>query len=231
MNHDFPRILTLLRKEKGLSQKQVSTDLNISQALLSHYEKGVRECGLEFIVKVSDYYGVSCDYLLGRTPNKDGTRLNVEEVPDSAQDKDNKFRGSVIATLNKKLIVNSISIIFDLLQKINNKGLIAEVSSYIMVFIYGLFRRLYSANAKNPQGMFKLSDNTYELLSEATLCLSKLNIQQEIRNSGKTKNDAQSLKKLELSPDVISREYPLYASSLYSLIQASEGTISTKVEH
>ena len=118
MNHDFPRLLTLLRKEKGLSQKQVSTDLNISQALLSHYEKGVRECGLEFIVKVSDYYGVSCDYLLGKTPNKDGVRLNTEEIPDSTQEKDNRFKGSVIATLNKKLIVNSISIIFDLLQKI-----------------------------------------------------------------------------------------------------------------
>lgn len=229
MNHDFPRILTLLRKEKGISQKQVSTNLNISQALLSHYEKGVRECGLEFIVKVSDYYDVSCDYLLGRTSNKDGTRLNLEEVPDSTQDKDNKFKGSVIATLNKKLIVNSISIIFDLLQKINNKGLVTEVSSYIMVFIYSLFRRLYSANSKNPQGMFKLSANTYERLSEATLCLSKLNIQQEIRNSGKNKNDAQSLKKLELSPDIISRDYPLYASSLYSLIQNSEGTIANKV--
>ena len=70
MNKDFPRIITLLRKEKGLSQKQAATDLDISQALLSHYEKGIRECGLDFIIKLSDYYNVSCDYLLGKTPNK-----------------------------------------------------------------------------------------------------------------------------------------------------------------
>ena len=47
MNTDFPRILSLLRKERGLTQKQVAADLGIAQALLSHYEKGKRECGLE----------------------------------------------------------------------------------------------------------------------------------------------------------------------------------------
>ena len=64
MNADFPRIITLLRKERGISQKKASADLSISQALLSHYEKGIRECKLGFLVKISDYYGVTCDYLL-----------------------------------------------------------------------------------------------------------------------------------------------------------------------
>ena len=50
INNDFPRILTLLRKEQGFSQKKVAEDLGISQALLSHYEKGIRECGLNFVV-------------------------------------------------------------------------------------------------------------------------------------------------------------------------------------
>ncbi|HJI61805.1 MAG TPA: helix-turn-helix domain-containing protein [Ruminococcus bromii] len=66
MNKDFPRIITFLRKERGLSQKQVAGDMGISQALLSHYEKGIRECGLDFLVKTAEYYGVSTDYLLGR---------------------------------------------------------------------------------------------------------------------------------------------------------------------
>ena len=83
MNADFHRILTLLRKEKGISQKQAAASLGISQALLSHYEKGIRECGLEFVVKVADFYGVSCDYLLGRSPDRAGLTLNVEDIPDS----------------------------------------------------------------------------------------------------------------------------------------------------
>ena len=58
---DFPRMITLLRKEKGLSQKQAALELGVSQALLSHYEKGIRECGLDFAVKIADYYNVSCD--------------------------------------------------------------------------------------------------------------------------------------------------------------------------
>jgi transcriptional regulator with XRE-family HTH domain len=65
MNNDFPRIITFLRKERGLSQKQAASELGISQALLSHYEKGIRECGLDFLIKLSDYYEVTCDELLG----------------------------------------------------------------------------------------------------------------------------------------------------------------------
>lgn len=58
--------LVRLRKARGLSQKQVAADLGISQALLSHYERGIRECGLDFTVRLADYYAVTCDYLLGR---------------------------------------------------------------------------------------------------------------------------------------------------------------------
>ena len=65
MAMEFNRIITLLRKERGITQKQAAQELGISQAQLSHYEKGIRECGLEFVVQIADYYNVSCDYLLG----------------------------------------------------------------------------------------------------------------------------------------------------------------------
>ena len=64
----FPAVLTLLRRERGLTQKQAAAELGVSQALLSHYERGIRECGLDFLVRAADYYGVTCDFLLGRTP-------------------------------------------------------------------------------------------------------------------------------------------------------------------
>ena len=56
MSSDFSRSLTLLRKEKGISQRSVARELGISQALLSHYENGIREPGLPFVVKACDYY-------------------------------------------------------------------------------------------------------------------------------------------------------------------------------
>ena len=35
---EFSRVITLLRKERGITQKQAAADLGISQAQLSHYE-------------------------------------------------------------------------------------------------------------------------------------------------------------------------------------------------
>ena len=141
MNTAFPRILTLLRKERGVSQKQVAADLQVSQALLSHYEKGIRECGLDFVVRAADYYGVSCDYLLGRTADKSGAVIAVDEIPDNDPSaRENRFRGSVLPVLNKKLVMNSLNIIFDLLQRCNNKMLTGEVSAYLTLSVYTVFR-------------------------------------------------------------------------------------------
>lgn len=72
MDRKLPIILAELRKSRGLSQKEAAAKLGISQALLSHYEKGIRECGQGFLIKAADFYGVSCDYLLGRSTNPAG---------------------------------------------------------------------------------------------------------------------------------------------------------------
>lgn len=117
MNAEFSRTLSLLRQEKGVSQRTAAGVLGISQALLSHYENGIREPGLAFVVKACDYYGVSADYLLGRTLTRDGTTIGTEELYDISDEKDNSMRGSVLALLSKKLLVNSIGMLFDLLGK------------------------------------------------------------------------------------------------------------------
>ena len=43
MASEFSRTLSLLRQERGVSQRTAAKDLGISQALLSHYENGIRE--------------------------------------------------------------------------------------------------------------------------------------------------------------------------------------------
>ncbi len=69
----FCDILADLRRRKGVSQRKAAADLHISQALLSHYENGAREPGLPFVCRACDYYGVTADYLLGRSMEP-GTR-------------------------------------------------------------------------------------------------------------------------------------------------------------
>ena len=65
MDRSFSQTLSALRRQRNLSQRTVAADLGISQALLSHYENGVREPGLDFVCRACRYYGVSADYLLG----------------------------------------------------------------------------------------------------------------------------------------------------------------------
>ncbi len=81
MSTSFSNRITQLRKERGLSQKEVALNLGVSQALLSHYEKGVRECGLDFVVRCADYFDVTTDYLLGRQESKYGSLNNTDSLP------------------------------------------------------------------------------------------------------------------------------------------------------
>ena len=114
-NAEFSRTLSLLRQEKKVSQRAAAQALGISQALLSHYENGIREPGLTFVVKACNYYGVSADYLLGRSMSRDGTTIAPDELYDLTGQKDNSIRSSVLALLSKKLLVNSIGVLFGLL--------------------------------------------------------------------------------------------------------------------
>lgn len=87
MSADFALRLADLRKEKNISQKEAASCLGVSQALLSHYEKGIRECGLDFLKKVCDYYDVTSDYLLGLTDSRHGLNdiYNKDELPTDSE--------------------------------------------------------------------------------------------------------------------------------------------------
>ena len=53
-----------IRKKKGYSQVKVSLELNISREAISNYETGKRNPDIEMLLKFSDYYNVSIDYLI-----------------------------------------------------------------------------------------------------------------------------------------------------------------------
>ena len=60
-----------IRIDRGFTQDQIAKYLGISQNTYSQYEIGVLNYPLDAVVKLADFYGVSTDYLLGRTPIKD----------------------------------------------------------------------------------------------------------------------------------------------------------------
>ena len=60
-----------LREDIDLKQKEISDYLMCDQSLYSKYERLERPLPLELADKLADYYGVSVDYLIGRTNKKD----------------------------------------------------------------------------------------------------------------------------------------------------------------
>lgn len=227
MNSDFPRILTLLRKERGISQKQAASELSISQALLSHYEKGIRECGLDFVVRAADYYHVSCDFLLGRSPERTGVTLSVEDIPEPENGiQDNRMRGSILPTLNKKLIFNSLNILFDFLQKINCKELTSKISDFLMLSVYRMFRSIYSVNARNEQSLFTISKHLYS--AKALAAMAELEAEINALASGEDNKKlipSDVRESLNITTENLSADYPQHATSLLNLVQTSENKI------
>lgn len=228
LNHDFPRILTLLRKEQGYSQKKAATDLGISQALLSHYEKGIRECGLSFVVRAADYYHVSCDYLLGRTPQRTGAVITVQDIPGETPAKSKKS-GLSLTECNHRILVNSINIVFGILKKINSKSLITHLSTYLFSAVYKTFRVLYSSNPKNPQEAFALDSRLFDASVESAMAMAEAKSRYIL--SGESIDGCEGVKKdaiPAITPETLAKEFPQSASSLFDLIKNTEEAVKTE---
>ena len=56
-----------LRKARKISQLKMAMDLNMNQNTISRYETMEREADYRTLITIADYFGVSLDYLLGRT--------------------------------------------------------------------------------------------------------------------------------------------------------------------
>lgn len=59
-----------LRKERGMTQKEVAERLGIGGSTMTMYETGRREPNMETLIKIADFFDVSTDYLLGKTKAK-----------------------------------------------------------------------------------------------------------------------------------------------------------------
>lgn len=59
--------LKLLREEKGLFQSDIAKILGVSVAAVGFYENEKRDMSPETIIKLAEYFGVSTDYLLGKS--------------------------------------------------------------------------------------------------------------------------------------------------------------------
>ena len=63
----FSERLTMLRKERGLSQSAVASGVKAAPRAYQNYEYGTAEPRLSTLIRIADFYGVSLDYLAGRS--------------------------------------------------------------------------------------------------------------------------------------------------------------------
>ena len=207
------RTLSLLRRERGVSQRHAAAELGVSQALLSHYENGAREPGFAFLCRACDYYGVTADFLLGRTMQRDDAAIRPEELYDASDERDSRVSGGVLATLNKRLIVNAITLLFELCGKTGSKALVREISACLGTVVYKLFRQMYEVCGAQPGRFFPTSAAVFPSLAESDRCLS------EGRWLALLQGEAELPK---LSYETLGTDYPLLAQSMLTLAHAAE---------
>ena len=221
---EFSRTLSLLRQERGVSQRTAASDLGISQALLSHYENGIREPGLSFVVKACDYYHVSADFILGRTLSRDGSMLSSEEVLEAAEP-GNILQGSVLATLQSKLLSGAVGVLFGLLGKLGDKTAINAAAAYLGGAVYQLYRHLYRAAGAN-EAYFALDPAACTMgTADADMKLEEVRYARALR--------AQAAKKAEfpdLSPEALTAGYPGRCQSLTQVLSTADARLNALTE-
>lgn len=75
---NFGNKLRLLRKEKGLTQKQLADKLGLAFSTISMYERGDREPDFEILESIADFFNVSMDYLHGKSSSNTTTNDDIK---------------------------------------------------------------------------------------------------------------------------------------------------------
>ena len=206
---EFSRTLSLLRQERGVSQRTAAGDLGISQALLSHYENGIREPGLAFVVKACDYYHVSADFILGRTLSREGNMLTEQEIL-NATEPGNILQGSVLATLQSKLLSGAVGVLFGLLGKLNDKAAINAAAGYL------------GAN----EAYFSLDPAACTMgTAEADMKLSEIQYTRSLRSLA-----AKKAAFPDLSNEALTAAYPGRCQSLTQVLSTADARLSGLTE-
>jgi transcriptional regulator with XRE-family HTH domain len=216
MATEISNILCVLRQERELSQRVAARELGISQSLLSHYEKGIREPGLDFICKACDYYHVSADFLLGRSSVREKNMVEMDEV--LVGDKEEKIPDPTprrtLAKFYVKVLGNAANIVFDLLGQLDDEWIITSAYQYLGTAVYRLYRHLARFSPDNITTLMDAEQIDFTVgATNADMTLSELEylhaIQTRSREGKYFPNS--SYKALE-------RDYPEAYRSLFEII-------------
>lgn len=127
--------------------------------------------------------------------------------------------GGILPVLNKKLIANSLNILFDQAARTGNRRLITAVSDFLMLSVYRMFRLVYSANPKNQQNLFSLPRVLADRYADAVMQLREAEIAELVESGDLDRGEE------PLTTQRMGEVYPLFSTSLLSLIKNAEGSV------
>ncbi|MCI7125680.1 MAG: helix-turn-helix transcriptional regulator [Agathobaculum sp.] len=214
MASDFSRTLALLRREKKISQRTAAGDLGVSQALLSHYENGLREPGLSFVVRAADYYGVSCDYLLGRSMARDGSAVPAGRMEADAD-----------ASQEKNQVVQAAALLLELAMQTGSIQLPREIEDYLSVAIYKAYRYIYMADPTGVEAVFRASREHFDYLCDARMREHELRMRTAAEGEAAFGLTAETLHRFPLSPNEISKRWPVVSPAFLTVLQRVSDSI------
>ena len=114
VNKTIAQRIAELRKDKGVTQDEIAKFLEVKRATVANYETGQRSPDYETIIKLADYYGVSCDYIL-RGIKSEYSEINsttglLDEAIESLQSQKNNvfYTTRLTFLINNKALLNTL---------------------------------------------------------------------------------------------------------------------------
>ena len=102
------RRIAELRKEKGLNQIGLAMKLNVSQKMISSYERGTHQPGIDILIQMSKIFNVSVDYII---ENSD-IRMTAEQFSKNGLEYDEIELLDIFKRLDKNKRQKAIGILF-----------------------------------------------------------------------------------------------------------------------
>lgn len=113
-----------LREEKGLMQQDGCSALGLEQSTLANYENNRRMPKTDILISIANYYGVSLDYLVGRTNNRfDNSKRHPKDLNKFLEQAEIVFDGDTynLSDDERQMVMKSLEVAFYAAKQANKR--------------------------------------------------------------------------------------------------------------
>lgn len=150
-----------LRKEKGLTQEQLSEILGVTNRSISRWENGVNMPDFDLVIEIANYFGVSIDEFLNGERKNDMVDKRTEETLLKVADYTNEERIQVTRRLNRIFMAGVIAFLVYMVLGINGlteTGIYEGIASFALGLVFGvlLVGMIYTSRYMVKMKAFKM---------------------------------------------------------------------------